>query len=98
MAMKAKEITKKLIKARLSGNETLQSALEEVFTHFRDNFFELKEARNVKTDAGLVGIFRDQKSKWDAVNRQTGGYLGDYFFFIETIMNKNIADFARQAI
>ena len=96
--MKAKEIASKLIEAAKRGEKELETTLMDVFQHFRDNFFELKETRKVSTDAGLVGIFRDQKSKWDAVNKRTNNFLGDYFFFIETLMNKEISEFAKREI
>lgn len=93
--MKAKQIVKKLEDENYS-----QDSLTWLVRHFAKELSELREKRNVKTDDGLIGIFRDQYQKWKAVSKRTDGRIKEdgYWKCVEIISDKRIADFAKSKV
>lgn len=93
--MKAKEIVKKLEEEKYSRDSLVWLA-----QHFHQELIDLKKSRNVKTDAGLVGIFRDQYKKWLAVSRKSDGRIlkDGYWKCLELASNKDVVKFAKSKV
>lgn len=93
--MKAKQIVE-----RLEDDNYSKEVITWLVRHFAKNLTELREKRNVQTDEGLVGIFRDQYQKWKAVSKRTEGKIKQdgYWQCVEMIADKKIADFAKSKV
>lgn len=69
--MKAKEYFAKYDEAiwqEAHNDEFLQDgAAAKMFIEFMVETKDISESRNVKTDRGLIGVVRDQNSKWNSI-------------------------------
>lgn len=93
--MKANQIVKKLEEDNYS-----KESIVWLVQHFQQELIDLKKERNVKTNDGLVGIFRDQYQKWSAVSKRTEGRVlkDGYWQCLELVSNKDVVEFAKSKV
>ena len=68
--MKAKAIAKKL-----KDDDYSNESIKWMISDFDQETLRLIEARNIKTDDAMLGIIKDQKNKWGAISKHTGGAI-----------------------
>ena len=93
--MKAKQIVEKLENENYS-----KESITWLVRHFAKELNELTEKRNVKTDNGLVGIFRDQYNKWKSISKRTEGRVKEdgYWQCLDIIVDKKTSEFAKSKV
>jgi hypothetical protein len=71
--MKAKEYLQRYKAVDTSDKDKLVDVIASILMDLYDEVFKLKESRKVSTDAGVVGIFREIKQKWNAIHPNIPG-------------------------
>lgn len=91
--MKAQEYADRLKKDHFNDN-----SMNWMINNFAKEIVDLKDKRSIKTDHGLIGVFRDQYQKWKAISRKTDGIIkpDGFFYMLEKISNIKVAEFARK--
>lgn len=69
--MKTKELVKRFIES-----EDKESELHEIIKGLGTELQELQKARNIKTDAGLIPIFKDMDAKYKSFVFKVNSHYG----------------------
>ena len=67
--MKSKQIVKHfIIKSKdLKDQELINQAIDRTVKIFIDDFINLRKARNIRFDSGLIPLFKELDQKWNTV-------------------------------
>lgn len=76
--MKVKAIAQKFIEQTLDVNDTekVKESIQWLVNQFWADFVEVKKNRNIKTDHGLIPLFKEMDKKWNALSKRLTNYYG----------------------